>query len=293
MTAHATATATTPADLAGVVSARLAAGGAVTAVACYDFSTALATVTAAEERKRPVILLVPPVVAAEATGLRLVRALRGLADGASVPVVVQLDHARDPDLIEATVDAGAHAVLADGSHLSLADNAAFVASVIARLPEGTCVEAELGALAGDEDRTDKVSHVPAGMTDPADVAVFLERSGAHLLAVSIGNAHGNYVGDPHLDWELLARIREVSDAAGVPLVLHGASGLPRADLAAAPRRGIGKVNVNTEVRQELLAKLGSAVPAAVSSGANVRGLVAAWRGQVGETVGGFLDLLDP
>ncbi|TIC80231.1 class II fructose-bisphosphate aldolase [Nocardioides sp. GY 10127] len=277
--------------LAVLVTERLERGGAVAAIACYDFTTALGAVAAAEAAGRPLILLVPPVVAADPTGPRLVRALRGLADGADVPVVVQLDHARDADLILATVEAGAHAVLADGSHLSLEENAAFVASIVARVPAGVSVEAELGALAGDEDRTDVASTVPAGMTDPADVAGFLAASGAHLLAVSIGNAHGSYSGVPHLDWDLLDRIR--TEADGVPLVLHGASGLAAEELAAAPGRGIGKVNVNTEVRETLLARLSEAVPEAVGKGADVRGLVAAWRGSVTASVADVVALLDP
>ncbi|MEE1619798.1 class II fructose-bisphosphate aldolase [Zafaria sp. J156] len=74
------------------------------------------------------------------------------------------------------------------------------------------------------------------MTDPLLVAGFLEESGADLLAVAIGNAHGSYRGEPRLDGELIGRIRGAS--AGVPLVLHGASGLPSGDLARRPdRRG--------------------------------------------------------
>src|SRR5438552_1203211 len=96
-----------------VVSA-LRQGCAVPAFTCYDFTTALAVVAAAEEAGRGVILLVAPKTARTPSGLRLIAALRALADDASVPVCVQLDHASDLDVIRDSVTAGADAVLVDG-----------------------------------------------------------------------------------------------------------------------------------------------------------------------------------
>lgn len=276
-----------------VVLERLAAGSAVPAFTCYDFTTALAVVSAAEDARLPVILLVAPKTAAGPGGFRFIRALRGLADDAGVPVVVQLDHAADAGLIEAAVAAGADAVLADGSLLPPARNAEFVASVVSLTAgTGVVIEAELGALGGDEDDSRGAGeHDPAaGMTDPAEVAGFLDASAADLLAVAVGNVHGNYSGEPKLDWERIARIRAA--AGTVPLVLHGASGLPPADLERAPSAGIGKVNVNTELRTATLDAVAAALPEAMSAGANMLSLMHTFSRAAGTTAAQTLKLLN-
>lgn len=276
-----------------VAAERLSAGSAVPAFTCYDFTTALAVVAAAEDLRLPVILLVAPKTAAGPGGLRLIRALRGLADSAEVPVVVQLDHAADSGLIRSAVDAGADAVLADGSRLSVRRNAEFVASVAALTAgTGVVIEAELGALGGDEDNAlGAGGHDPsAGMTDPAAVAGFLRDSGADLLAVAVGNVHGNYSGEPKLDWERIARIRAA--AGTVPLVLHGASGLSAADLRRAPAAGIGKVNINTELRTATLDAVAAALPGARQGGANMLSLMQVWADTAGTCATQTLELLD-
>ncbi len=135
-----------------LVTSALQHGSAVPAFTCYDFTTALAVVGAAEEAGRGVILLVAPKTAATANGLRLIAALRGLADAAGVPVVVQLDHASDLEVMADAVTAGADSVLADGSSLPYEDNIALVVAARAWLGPDVVLEAELGGLAGDEDR---------------------------------------------------------------------------------------------------------------------------------------------
>jgi len=216
----------------------------VPALTCYDFSTALAVVSAAEEFGRGVIILITPKTASAQDGLRLITAVRGLADSASVPVGVQLDHAPHLDLILAAVDAGVDSVLADGSALSFDDNAAFVRRVRSLTDDaGIVVEAELGSIAGDEDRA--LSVTASGKTDPRLVAPYLVSSQAHLLATSVGNVHGSYAGEPELDWPLIA---EVQAESVVPLSLHGASGLSDSDLSRAAAAGLGKININTELR---------------------------------------------
>ena len=264
------------ANLRDIVSGELAGGRAVPALTCYDFTTALAVVAAAENAGRPVILLVPPKTAGGAGGLRLISALRGLADAAAVPVLVQLDHAPDPVLILAAVGAGADSVLADGSALTPQANSEFVAGVVRSLAgRGITVEAELGALPGDEDDAGAAAAADpaAGMTDPSLVAEFLEFSGADLLAVAVGNVHGNYKGEPKLDWSRVEAVRAA--AGGVPLVLHGASGLPAADLVGAAAAGIGKVNINTELRTSTLAAMEQSLPAMRAAGENMLGTLAA------------------
>lgn len=238
----------------------------VPAVTVYSFSTACSVVRAAETLASPVTVLVAPNRFAQADGPRLVKALRLLADDAAVPVSVQLDHAADFALIAGAVEAGADAVMADGSKLAIADNAALVARVVDAFP-GIVVEAELGAIAGDEDRA--VAAAASGFTDPGAVAGFIEESRSHLLAVSVGNVHGTYRGEPELQWELM---KQIAAATSYPLALHGASGLLREDIRRAADYGFAKVNVNTEVREILLSTIEHSLGAVRGAGEDVLAL---------------------
>lgn len=282
-----------------LVTSALASGSAVPAFTCYDFTTALAVVSAAEKARLGVILLVAPKTASTPNGLRLIAALRGLADDASVPVSVQLDHASDLQVIRDSVAAGADAVLADGSSLPYEDNIALVREVRAALnaqgASGVVIEAELGGLAGDEDKafgTDDSAHDAgasvAGLTDPAQVADFVERTGAQLLAVAVGNVHGKYKGEPNIRWEVL---QDVAAKTGVPLVLHGASGIPADQLAKAPSMNVGKVNFNTELRTGILSTLEAETAAHRADGENLQGLLAQWNGSAASFAGATLELL--
>jgi tagatose 1,6-diphosphate aldolase GatY/KbaY len=106
------------------------------------------------------------------------------------------------------------------------------------------IEAELGRLAGTEDGL-TVAEYEAKLTDPNQATSFIAQTGIDALAVCIGNVHGKYRDEPRLDFARLAAIR---DAVRVPLVLHGASGLPREIVRRAIGQGVCKFNVNTEVR---------------------------------------------
>ncbi|HEX9087569.1 MAG TPA: class II fructose-bisphosphate aldolase [Arthrobacter sp.] len=271
-----------------LVSAALQQGSAVPAFTCYDFTTALAVVGAAEAAGRGAILLVAPKTAATPNGLRLIAALRGLADGASVPVAVQLDHASDLGVIAGAVDAGADSVLVDGSSLDYEDNIALVRAARALLDAAgtdTVIEAELGGLAGDEDRafgSDAVGSAPAagmaGLTDSAQVEDFVARTGAQLLAVAVGNVHGKYQGEPELRWDVL---QDIAVRTRIPLVLHGASGIPADELVKAAAMNVGKVNFNTELRTGVLETLEARTAAHRRDGENLQGLLADWDASAG------------
>lgn len=282
-----------------LVSSALASNSAVPAFTCYDFTTALGVVSAAEEARLGVILLVAPKTAATPNGLRLITALRGLADSAAVPVSIQLDHASDLGVILESVAAGADAVLADGSSLPYEDNIALVREVRAHLDaaghSAVVLEAELGGLAGDEDKAfgastethDAGASVP-GLTDPLQVAGFLERTGAQLLAVAVGNVHGKYQGEPNIRWDVL---QDIAARTIVPLVLHGASGIPAGELAKAPALGIGKVNFNTELRTGILATLEAETESYRADGENLQGLLGRWNRSAATFAGATLDML--
>lgn len=272
-----------------VVSA-LQQGSAVPAFTCYDFTTALAVVGAAEQAGRGAILLVSPSTAATPNGLRLIAALRGLADSAGVPVAVQLDHASDLRMIADAVSAGADSVLVDGSSLDYEDNIALVRTARAALdvlasggdgPE-IVIEAELGGLAGDEDRafgSNAAGNAPAaGLTDSAQVEDFVARTGAQLLAVAVGNVHGRYQGEPELRWDVL---QDIAVRTRIPLVLHGASGIPAAELVKAAAMNVGKVNFNTELRTGVLETLEARTAGHRTDGENLQGLLADWDAAAG------------
>lgn len=259
-----------------LVTSALQQGSAVPAFTCYDFTTALAVVAAAEESGRGVILLVAPKTAATPNGLRLIAALRGLADAAAVPVAVQLDHASDLKVMADAVAAGADSVLADGSSLPYEDNIALVRAARALLGADVVLEAELGGLAGDEDRAFEAGESGvdvAGLTDSAQVEDFVSRTGAELLAVAVGNVHGKYKGEPRLRWDVL---QDIAARIHIPLVLHGASGIPAEELVKAAAMNVGKVNFNTELRTGVLATLQDQLPAHRGDGENLQGLLALW-----------------
>ncbi|MFP5311923.1 MAG: class II fructose-bisphosphate aldolase [Actinomycetes bacterium] len=286
-----------------LVTSALQQGSAVPAFTCYDFTTALAVVAAAEEAGRGVILLVPPKTAATPNGLRLVAALRGLADAAGVPVAVQLDHAADLRVMADAVAAGADSVLADGSSLPYEDNIALVRAARALLGKDVVIEAELGGLAGDEDRafsadqpdgrsgTDATFHAgpdAAGLTDSALVEDFVSRTGAQLLAVAVGNVHGKYKGEPQLRWDVL---QDIAVRTHLPLVLHGASGIPAEELVKAAAMNVGKVNFNTELRTGVLATLQNQLPGHRADGENLQGLLRHWSQAAGSFAGSTLATL--
>ena len=147
---------------------------------------------------------------------------------------------------------------ADGSHLPYSENVAFASEMaVMAHASGAIAEVELGRLTGTEDGL-TVPERNAKLTDPAQAREFVRATGADSLAVCIGNVHGHYQREPKLDMERLAEIRS---AVAIPLVLHGASGLPTAMVRRAIALGVCKFNVNTELREALLGVLSSSAGA--------------------------------
>ena len=246
------------ADFRDLLAERRGVGAGLGAFTCYDLEAAAGVLAAAAEHGGGVVLLVSSAAFAAPGGGELVAALRAVAERSAAPACVQLDHVTDLALIERAFDAGAGAVMADGSRLALEENAALVAAAVAIAGRfGGAVEAELGHVSGDED---VATAAAAGrLTDPDVVAAFVARTGAACLAVSIGNAHGTYAQPPALDWPRLDAIRA---ATTVALSLHGASGLGEQPIRRAIRAGVTKVNVNTELREAYLAATAAALAGA-------------------------------
>ena len=235
-------------EIVGDCRARREAVGAFT---CYDATTAVGVVRAAESRSAPVVLLVSEAAFTADGGDLLVAALLAVAERATTPVCVQLDHVDDLETMARALELGVGALMADGSQLPYSENLTLVRSAVELAREvGAGVEAELGHIEGGED----VAHaVAAGaLTDPEQAQVFVRDARPDCLAVSIGNVHGAYAESPSLDW---SRLEAIHDAVEVPLSLHGASGLSGQDLRRAVGSGISKVNVNAELRRRMFADL--------------------------------------
>lgn len=269
-----------------ILEERRGARAAVGAFTCYDVTTAIGVVRAAEARGDPVLLLLAEASFRSPSGRLLLPALLAVANAARIPACVQLDHVDDRELIDAALTAGAGAVMADGSKLPAADNASFVAAIRARAG-GAGVEAELGHVEGGED---VATATEAGsLTDPDEAVWFVAATGCDCLAVSIGNVHGRYARAPELDWE---RLREIHDRVDVPLSLHGASGIDDADVARAIALGVCKVNVNTELRERYVAQLEVGLPAA-REGLGLLDLEAGVVDAVADVVAAKLSMLCP
>lgn len=249
--------------------------GAVGAFTAYNLETALGILAAAEDRGAGVILLVSPASLRARGGPSLVGALAAVAERAQAPCLVQLDHADDLDLMRTALEAGAGAVMADGP-----------ADVVRSAVElyGAGVEGELGRIEGNEDVAKAVA--AGALTDPEQAARFVAETGVACLAVSIGNVHGAYRAPPELDWDRLAALR---GRVAVPLSLHGASGIPDADLRRAFGLGIAKFNVNTELRERYLDETAARLPE-VRPGARLLDLNRAQADAVAEVVAAKLDL---
>jgi tagatose 1,6-diphosphate aldolase GatY/KbaY len=222
---------------------------AIGAFTSYDLETANAVLSAAEGARVPVILLISREAFAGPDGRHLLVALVGVARAARVPCCVELDHVADLELMERALDLGCGAVMADGSRLKFDDNRELVRRAVELAGRyGAHVEAELGHVAGGEDVA--AAAQVGKLTDPDEAARLASETGASCLAVSIGNVHGRYAHPPRLDW---ARLEAVMSRTTVPLSLHGASGIPDAEVRRAISLGVSKVNVNTELRQAYLA----------------------------------------
>jgi tagatose 1,6-diphosphate aldolase GatY/KbaY len=231
-------------------------GYAVGGFNVYNLEGVQAVITAAQANRSPALLQVHPGALAHGGTLLLALCLKA-AEEATAPIAVHLDHCADADDIDRALATGLPSVMADGSHLPDDANIAFVRAAVERAHDvGAAVEGELGRISGTEDGL-SIETIHARMTDPAQAADFVNQTELDMLAVCIGNIHGPYPFPPQLDFDRLAAIR---DAVGVPLVLHGASGLPAAQITQAIARGVCKFNVNTEVRRAYLRALHTADP---------------------------------
>lgn len=218
-------------------------GYAIGAFNVENMEMVMAVVKACEELRAPVILQTTSSTVKYA-GLDLYLAnVATVANRASVPIAMHLDHGSSFEIAMQALRTGYTSIMIDGSKYALEENIALTKRVTdACKPSAIPVEAELGKVGGKED---DVNCDDPRYTEPDDAVRFVNETGVSSLAVAIGTAHGVYKGEPKLDIDRLSEIRK---AVSIPLVLHGASGVPDDAVRECIRRGISKVNFATELR---------------------------------------------
>lgn len=235
----------TLAPAGSLVAEAAAAGGAVAAFNIITLEHAEAVVEGAERAGRPVILQLSENAVKFRRGalLPIARAAAACAEAARVPVGLHLDHVKSPDLLRQAADAGFGSVMYDAAHLPYAENLESTRSAADWAhANGLWIEAELGEVGGKNGAAPLDPHAPGARTDPDEARRFVADSGVDALAVAVGSSHAMTTRTASLDHALLARLAKTLD---VPLVLHGSSGLPDGELAAAVAGGIRKVNIGT------------------------------------------------
>ena len=217
-------------------------GFAVGAFNVENMEMAQAIISAAEELCAPVILqTTPSTVRYAGTGMYAAM-VAALAQEATVPVAMHLDHGDSFALCAQALRSGYTSVMIDGSKLPLEENIALTYKVSEMCAAvGVPVEGEIGRVGGKEDDLES----DGGYTIPEEAVRFEKESGLFSMAVGVGTAHGFYKEKPQLNKELITTLRGMLQA---PMVLHGASGLSDEDVKDCIRRGICKVNFATELR---------------------------------------------
>ncbi len=231
----------TVATLSEVLQPALRDGYAVAGLVVLGWEDARAFVTAAEAERLPVILQAGPACRAH-TPLPIIASMfRHLAEHASVPVVLHLDHGYSREECQMALDLGFTSVMYDGSRKPLEDNIAETAAIaeMAHAAGASC-EGEIGFVGYHDGAASKG-------TDPAEAAIFAEQTGVDAMAISIGNVHLQSSASSTLDE---TRLRDIQALTGVPLVIHGGSGVPMDQRRAlAGNSNICKFNIGTELRQ--------------------------------------------
>lgn len=215
----------------------------------------------AVRERAPVIIQASPG-AIKYAGIDYIAAMVRTAARAPVPVVLHLDHGKDLEVVKACLDNGFTSVMYDGSTLPFEENVKFTAAVVEMARSyGIPVEGELGRVP-QADREWTEEELESLMTDPEEAKEFVERTGVYSLAVAVGSVHQMRAKVARLDVE---RVKKIREKTGVPLVLHGSSGVSDESLVAGVKAGLCKVNIATQLNVAFT----SALKAAMASSPDV------------------------
>ncbi|OCG42536.1 class II aldolase, tagatose bisphosphate family [Gilliamella sp. Fer1-1] len=218
---------------------------AVPAFNIHNLETIQVVIDTAKEMQSPVILAATSGTYSYAGINYLISICKTAASINHFPFALHLDHHEDINDIQTKIEAGIRSIMIDASHYPFEENIDIVSKMVAFSHKyNASVEAELGRLGGQEDDL-IVDAKDSAFTDPDAAKEYVERTKIDSLAVAIGSAHGLYKGEPKLDFDRLAKIRDKVD---IPLVLHGASGIPEQMVKQSISLGICKVNVATELK---------------------------------------------
>ncbi|WP_332630381.1 class II fructose-1,6-bisphosphate aldolase [Halalkalibacter flavus] len=219
------------------------------AVGQYNINSlqwAQAILQAAEEERGPVIVAASDRLVDYLGGFKTIAAMvKALVEEMeiTVPVALHLDHGMNVERCKQAIDAGFTSVMIDGSHYSIEENIAMTKEVVdyAKLHQ-VSVEAEVGTVGGMEDGL--IGGVK--YADPYECLRLVGETGVDALAAALGSVHGPYQGEPQLGFD---EMKQISEMTGIPLVLHGGSGIPDYQIKKAIELGHAKINVNTECLQ--------------------------------------------
>jgi ketose-bisphosphate aldolases len=213
----------------------------------HNLETAAAVAEGAAEENCPVIIQTTPGTLKHSDVEYIAAIAKAASEKYNVPMALHADHFTDYDMIVKVIEAGYSSVMIDAASLPYEENVALVRKVVEFAhARGVAVEGELGKIGGvEDDMFVEVDSRTSSFTDPDEAVDFVERTGIDSLAIAIGTAHGVYKGEPDLDFERLSQIRA---KVKIPLVLHGASGVPDRQIRESLKRGISKINIATELK---------------------------------------------
>jgi fructose-bisphosphate aldolase, class II len=261
-------------------------GAARHGVAAFNVITvehAEAIVTGGEDARRALILQVSENAVRYHGRLEPISAACvALARTATVPVSLHLDHVTDEDLLHQAPAAGYSSAMFDASALDYDGNvAATRAAAEWAHANGLWLEAELGEVGGK-----RGAHAPGVRTDPDEARAYTAATGVDALAVAVGSEHAMTSQTASLDLDLIARLHK---QVPVPLVLHGSSGVPDAELGRAIDAGMVKINIGTALNVAFT----GAVRSTLDSGVDPRKYLAAARTEMAATVHRLLLAVTP
>ena len=214
-----------------------------------NLETTLGIIAAAEEVGVPIILETSEGAIKYAGLTTMFEMMATLAVKAKVPIALHMDHGKDMDQLKRGIELGYSSVMIDHSGLSVDENIRDTKAMVEFAKEhGAWVQGEIGRMRGSEDWV-SVSEAETLLTDPEEAKNFFDATGINVLAASVGTIHGiikmSGKVTAHVD---VPRIKKIHDLVNIPMVLHGASGVPDNTIAEAIAAGIAIINIDTELR---------------------------------------------
>ncbi len=260
----------------------------VAAINTINYETISCAIAAAEAERVPVIIQFYPGFDQYIPLSHIAYMAKDLARKASVPVAVHLDHSASYEIAVGGIRDGFPSVMVDGSARPFEENLAMTKAVVETAAVfGVDVEAELGHV-GNAQILDDLTNADH-LTDPDKAVEFVEKTGCGSLAIAVGNAHGNYIQTPNLNFD---RIRELRKAVSIPLVLHGCSGIPDEQMQEAVNLGLSKFNIATEYFTAMYRSLDQGIETSGHDGNGVQLLFTARQGMI-DFVASKMRLLNP